>query len=541
MLQKILEDDAKNVGRFFKNGKLTAEGLKVQARIYQASLGKYVDSQRSAIRTSNDQATAMRKLTAAGLSYVGASEMVQDTELAQAIARGASTKQIKAMIQAYKDAQVAAYRLNETTAEGRAKNSIEMAEAQTKALQATADRYQTGIDMIASQEQDINKTYEKRMEALDKVLQINQEIAESQQDQLNLAGALSKGDIFAAAKAMADQKAKNAQKAAEDQKEALTAAKDNQIKNLTATIGGKQMTREQLEQKIKDINDQVLKIKRDEIDAQNELIARKEYEAKLDTEKAARNAPAKKKTTTKKVNAAGGGGGGGNGGGNGNGKDDKKEPAKPLTAYQKKLKGFDDNIAKSNKLAAAVEAKLVAERKRLETYRQMGSAGAGPYAATQKKIADLSREKSRYLQAASEYGRQKKAAQQQHAREEANAKRLGVNFLKDGKSPKRMGFMNHPFARGMDVMPSMIGLKEFVMSAPAVKKYGRDTMMKMNAGHLDAQRKQKDMERSHKSFKPVYNINVDVAKTDASPEEIASAVMKRLSSSNNSMIRSVNG
>jgi TP901 family phage tail tape measure protein len=558
MLQKILEDDAKNVGRFFKNGKLTAEGLKVQARVYQASLGKYVDSQRSVTRTTNDQATAMRKLTAAGLSYVGASEMVQDTELAQAIAKGATTKQIKALIKAYKDAQVAAYNYNETTEEGRAKNSIDMAEAQTKSLEATAAKYQTGLDIISSQEEDINKTYDKRMKALDKILQVNQEIADSQKDQLSMADALSKGDIFAAAKAMADQKSKDAQKQAEAQKQALTDAKDAQIAGLTATIGGKQMNREQLEQKIKDINDQILQIKRNEIDAQNELIARKEYEAKLDIEKAARNAPAKKSGKTKKVNAAGGGPAGG---GPTNGGPDKKDPGKQqpatvpeekksqLDKYKDSAKKLNSQFATLNKSLNVQAQKIVAANKKIATAKQMGSAGAGPLASAQKDLANA-RENKAIIEGSIRGLRTQRTALINKARNsegwlssfspDSVANVLGINFKKDGKSPKRMGLMKHPFARGTDMMPTMVSLKEFTMQASAVRKYGVDKMMKINAGMLDLDGSKENAARGnapHRSFNPVYNVNVEVAKSDASAEEIASAVIKYLDRKDKAVIK----
>ena len=530
MLQKILEDDAKNVGRFFKNGKLTAEGLKVQARIYQQSLGAYVDSQRSAIRVSNDQGIAMRKLTAAGLSYVGASEMVQDAELAQAIARGANTKQIKAMIKAYKDAQVAAYQFNETTAEGRAKNSIDLAESQISSLEATSQRYQTGLDMIASQEQDINKTYDKRMKALDKILSINQEIADSQQDQLTLAGALSKGDIFAAAQAMAAQKSKQAQKDAEAQKQALTDARDAQVAGLTATIGGKQMTREQLEEKIKNINDQILEIKRQEIDAQNELIARKEYEAKLDIAKQARNAPA---PSTGGAGGSGGSGGSGSGSGGGGGGGGAASIGPKYKAQQKVV---NDLVAKKKAAQSKIDAATAAINKLKADYKKVPT--------TTYPI---------FLAAAYDEQRRKIKAQQTAKETEKGwlGRGLADYTTKLSAAQKKLDGMKKTLYRGgpangimsgvgSDTVPAVLTPGEFIMSAPAVKKYGKDTMRSLNEGRLQVGKTQRS-EGSTKNFSPVYNINVDVAKTDANPEEIASAVMRRLTDSNNAMIRGVNG
>jgi hypothetical protein len=87
-------------------------------------------------------------------------------------------------------------------------------------------------------------------------------------------------------------------------------------------------------------------------------------------------------------------------------------------------------------------------------------------------------------------------------------------------------------------MPTMVGLKEFTVQASAVRKYGVDKMMKINAGMMDLDGESKGKGNApHKSFNPVYNINVDVAKTDAKPEEIASAVIRHLDSRSNSAIQ----
>ena len=139
------------------------------------------------------------------------------------------------------------------------------------------------LKLMSWAEQDINDAYEKRVETLDKVLEINQAIAQSQQDQLGLADALSRGDIGAAA-AAAQQMQQNQMQFANDQaRYQLERAKDNAIDTLTGAESG--MTREQIEDRqreleedsyytnlqIRDLEDQIYDLSM-KIRAENDII-----------------------------------------------------------------------------------------------------------------------------------------------------------------------------------------------------------------------------------------------------------------------------
>jgi hypothetical protein len=466
------------------------------------------------------------------MSYVAASEAVGDAELAQAIAHAKNAKEINALIAAYKQAQIEAYKVNEATEEGRAKNSMDLAESRIKSLEAVSSTYQTGLDIIASKEDSINKTYDKRMKALDKVLQMNQEIADSQRDQLTMADALSRGDIFAAAKAMADQKAKDSQKSAEAQKQALTDAKDAQVAGLTATINGKQMNREDIEKRIKDINDQILVIKQNEINKQNELIARKEYEAKLDIAKAARGKPP---TTT----SAGGNPAGGNpaGGGPDNGGGPKTNPK--YTAQQKVV---NDLQAAYNKVKKDVDTKNAVFEAQINKLKEQHKklvplTGRGVQAENARRAPlRLANERQQSSLQTSKAWTGKMLIEPAAKLNAATKKLSGIPKTLSNGGPSGRS----PFAIGADIIPAMLAPGEFVMSAASVKKYGSDTMRAINEGRLEAGSK-KDSAVSKKSFNPVYNINVDVAKTDAQPEEIASAVIRHLEGKNKAMMKGLIG
>ncbi len=101
------------------------------------------------------------------------------------------------------------------------------------------------LQLMGYQEEDINEMYEKRVDALEKVLSINQAIAAQQKSQLDLASALTSGDIGAAAKAAQQMQEQQAQQAADAYKSQMETNKESAINSLTGAESG--MTREQIE------------------------------------------------------------------------------------------------------------------------------------------------------------------------------------------------------------------------------------------------------------------------------------------------------
>jgi len=139
------------------------------------------------------------------------------------------------------------------------------------------------LKLMSWREEEINEAYEKRMEALDKTLQINEAIAQSQQDQLGLADALSQGDIGAAAKAAQQMQQNQMQFASDQYRSGLETAQESQINSLTGAESG--MTREQIEERqrqleedsyytnlaIRDIEDEIYNLNR-QIRDENDII-----------------------------------------------------------------------------------------------------------------------------------------------------------------------------------------------------------------------------------------------------------------------------
>ena len=103
------------------------------------------------------------------------------------------------------------------------------------------------LEGIALQEDAINEKYETQISALEKIETLNQDISNTQKQRLTIADALTRGDISAAASAMQDARAQQAESALSGQKNALTAGRDAAIGALGRTELEKQNKKLQYE------------------------------------------------------------------------------------------------------------------------------------------------------------------------------------------------------------------------------------------------------------------------------------------------------
>ena len=100
--------------------------------------------------------------------------------------------------------------------------------------------------LMANQAEKINEEYDKQAEALEKVAQVNEEITNQQKSQLDIAGALTSGDIAAAARAAQEARAQSAQRFGTATADALQQSRENEIKNLRSSDG---LTQKQIDEK----------------------------------------------------------------------------------------------------------------------------------------------------------------------------------------------------------------------------------------------------------------------------------------------------
>jgi hypothetical protein len=116
------------------------------------------------------------------------------------------------------------------------------------------------LDVMNRAADEVNKRYDKQAEALQKVSDINANILEQQQGQLDLADAITQGDIAAAARAAQGIRSTAASQFATGQMDALEQARTNALGSLTNKQG---MTKDQIEARQYDIAQKIYAMEND--------------------------------------------------------------------------------------------------------------------------------------------------------------------------------------------------------------------------------------------------------------------------------------
>jgi len=119
----------------------------------------------------------------------------------------------------------------------------------------------------------INKKYDAQADALEKVSEVNQEILDQQKSQLDIASAITQGDIAAAARAAQDARAQAAATAAKRAGGVLDAARQAEV-GAVRSAGG--MTREQIEQRQFQISQQIFQLEEQSEVKQRAILALKD-------------------------------------------------------------------------------------------------------------------------------------------------------------------------------------------------------------------------------------------------------------------------
>ncbi len=119
------------------------------------------------------------------------------------------------------------------------------------------DDLDADVERIARQEREINDAYDKRVDALDKVEKINDSINRKQKSQLDVADALSRGDIAAAAQAARQASQEAAEASLKSRRDQLDLSREAELAKLTGNMG---LTREQLEERIRNLQEEIFNI-----------------------------------------------------------------------------------------------------------------------------------------------------------------------------------------------------------------------------------------------------------------------------------------
>ncbi len=174
------------------------------------------------------------------------------------------------------------------------------------AEQELVSKYNRGLDLIGREEDKINKAYDEKLKAIDDqvsaledVKKVNQQILDQQNKQTDLAGALSSGDIGAAARIAQEMRSASAANSQDalisnlgKQKTAIELQKQKDIDAIQVEINGQLYTRTQLQDVIQAKEDNIYNIeqlrlkpaqdlldkKQDEINKMQEIIDKYNYE-----------------------------------------------------------------------------------------------------------------------------------------------------------------------------------------------------------------------------------------------------------------------
>jgi TP901 family phage tail tape measure protein len=143
------------------------------------------------------------------------------------------------------------------------------------------DDLQADIERISFKEEDINKRYKERLDRLQEIKRNNDRILQQRKAELTVADAITQGDIAAAAKAIEDARAQQAQANMQAQQDMLQRQKDAELEALTGQMG---LTREQIEMRIRDLRQEILTIEENMLEPAQYQLSLLERQEKLQKE-----------------------------------------------------------------------------------------------------------------------------------------------------------------------------------------------------------------------------------------------------------------
>jgi hypothetical protein len=136
-------------------------------------------------------------------------------------------------------------------------NSIDKLNRQIELEERQVKLRQRGLEELSKKEEAVNDAYNLRVEALDKVSESNSRIGEQERSRISLASALASGDIASAASITSEMQQQSAEYQIEDARTALEKQRQTDLDALTVSINGKLMTRKGIESEIETIQDSI--------------------------------------------------------------------------------------------------------------------------------------------------------------------------------------------------------------------------------------------------------------------------------------------
>jgi TP901 family phage tail tape measure protein len=260
LLEEVMKRLAKITKDVIASGKITG-GIGEQSALAKR------------IKDLRDQNTVMQALRKSSIDYATAQELSSDSEiramLLKAQAAGLSSTawknaiaQVKTYAKVNKDLQQSLIAGQdqgdyEKTRLEMAQNYIALQEhlidmqnkPQLNTYQTEIDKVNTQLDTLKIKEDQINSSYDQQIAALSKVKSLNENVLNLQKQRLDVANALTSGDISAAVSAIQQARSQQASTAMSVAEGALGAGKENAIAALGRVTLEKQLSLLQQQQK----------------------------------------------------------------------------------------------------------------------------------------------------------------------------------------------------------------------------------------------------------------------------------------------------
>ena len=386
---------------------------------------------------------------------------------------------------------------------------------------------QHALDKISEQEEKINEEYNKRVEALDKVDNANQRNANRQKSRINLATALTSGDIGAAAQAAAEITSQEALYKIEDARKALEVQRENAIKAIKITVNGVLMTRKEIEDAIKASNERIYQIGLDikKIEEEKipilrlqEQLADKRYQLELQTLAAT--------TATRDL---------------------YNEIAKILSGMGASVPGFGSGgTPQIPGSGTGSEPPMAQQDKYVKRAKQISDAIDVQLKGTPKTNArsDFNRFINNSANKVLSEGERDLLISRYGLKISGTKYAMGgmVNYKGSKEAPPALKMAYGSLVPGMgntDRVPALLTPGEFVIRKSVASAY-MPLLEQLNGNVYPGGAMPKGSAKNNSNlYNNSYSINVNVAGTDASPDEIANAVMSKIKQVESRSLRGV--
>ena len=438
-----------------------------------------------------------------------------------------------------------------------AQKELDIEQQKIDAIQEEVSLYNRGLDLIGREEDKINKAYEERAKviddqitALEDVKKINQQLIDQQKQQTDLAGALSSGDIGAAARIAQEMRSSSGQNAQQTlidnlskQKTALELQKQKDIAAIQVEINGQKYTRTQLQDLILQKEDSIYLAEQTSLKAAQDKVTEKQKELSKMQEIIDKYNKDMTTAINNVTNAAG---------------QTKAEWDTVQTAVDAvtewlgdagMLGVMDDVAAGVLTIEDAWKKVLLAIQAANAAAAAGGSGSGGTGGANQKQTPppptplnteqqSLATEQQKAIQGminrGNTYGAEKATVDMMakladikplSAQDVVALRKGALGYLNAGGIVPKY-FAAGGYARGADTVPAMLTPGEFIMSKYAVNQHGLENLRAMNNGE------------SVGGSVYTYNLSVNV-KSDANPNEIARTVMTQIKQIDSQRLRGI--